>query len=169
MLLIAPLVIVILEQARVIHERVNCVDDIFVGDRPPSVVRKFLDFLDPLHQLLERPVFFPRLRQVRTIYDEVLALHLPVLCEEVCDDFPHPEMGEYPIAVKLSGKKFFLTASAIFFFPARSRFIHSLNSLPATAWSRWRFPEVTLFFPDGMMSLPGLGGITNEVPGATIA
>ena len=35
--------------ARVVHERVNCVDNIFVGDCPPSVVRELLDFLDPLH------------------------------------------------------------------------------------------------------------------------
>ena len=61
-----------------------------------------------------------------------------------------------------------LTASAIFFSPARSRFFHSLNSLAAYAWSRWRFTEATLFFPDEMMSWPGPGGMTNKVPGATI-
>ena len=63
----------------------------------------------------------------------------------------------------------FPTASAICFFPARSRFIHSLNSLAASACSRWSFPNVALFVPDGMISWPGSGGMTNKVPGATIA
>ena len=46
----------------------------------------------------------------------------------------------------------FLTASAICFFPARSRLTQSLNSFAASAWSRCRFPEVTIFVPDGMIS-----------------
>ena len=64
MLLVVPLDTVIVEQARVVHERVNCIYDIFVGNCPPSVVRKLLDLLDPLHQFLERPVRVPRLRKL---------------------------------------------------------------------------------------------------------
>ena len=48
-----------------------------------------------------------------------------------------------------------LAASAICFSPTRSRLTHSLNSLVASAWSRWWFPEVTLFVPYGVMSGPG--------------
>ena len=46
---VVPLVSVFVEQACVVHERVNCVDNIFVGDCLPSVVRKLLDLMDPLH------------------------------------------------------------------------------------------------------------------------
>ena len=60
-LIVVPLVTVIVEQARVVHKRVNCVDNIFLKDRPPSVVRKLLDLLDPLHQFLERSISVPRL------------------------------------------------------------------------------------------------------------
>ena len=62
--LIVPLVTIIVEQAHVVHERVNCIYDIFVGNCPPSAVRKLLDLLDPLHQFLERPVRVPRLRKL---------------------------------------------------------------------------------------------------------
>ena len=48
-LLVVPLVAVFVKQACTIHERVNCVDNIFIGDCPPSVVRKRLDCQDPLH------------------------------------------------------------------------------------------------------------------------
>ena len=60
--LIVPLVIVIVEQACVVNERVNRVNNIFVGDRTPSIVRKFLDLLDSLYQFLERPVRAPQLQ-----------------------------------------------------------------------------------------------------------
>ena len=116
-LLIVPLVAVIVEQARVIHERVNRVDNIFVGNRLPSIVQKFLDFLDPLHQFLERPVHVPRLRQLLAISDQVLVLNLPVLHEEVCEDVPHPEMGKSPIEIKYSGKKCFADCLRNLLFP----------------------------------------------------
>ena len=62
LLLVVLIVTVIVEQARVIHECVNRVDNIFIGNRLPSVVRELLDFLDLLHQFLERSVRVPRLR-----------------------------------------------------------------------------------------------------------
>ena len=62
MLLVVLLVTVIVEQARVIHECVNRVNNIFIGNRLTSVARKLLDFLDLLHQFLERSVRVPRLR-----------------------------------------------------------------------------------------------------------
>ena len=61
-----------------------------------------------------------------------------------------------------------LTASVISFLPACSRLTHPLTYLAASAWLRWRFPEVMLFFPNWMMSWPGLGGMTNKVPSTTI-
>ena len=64
--------------------------------------------------------------------------------------------------------KVLLTTSAICFLPAHSRLTHSLKYLTALKWSRFRFPEVTLLVPDGMTSGTGSGGMTNEVPGATI-
>ena len=106
-LLIVPYVTVIVEQAHVVYECVHCVDYIFVGNRPPSVDCKFLDLLDLLHQFLERPVCVPRLLQLRAISNEVFVLHLPVLGEEVCDNVPHPEMGESLIAIKYSAEKRF--------------------------------------------------------------
>ena len=78
-LIVVPLVTFIVEQARVVHKRVNRVDNIFVGDRQPSVVRKLLGLLDPLHQFLERYIRVPRLRQLRVISNEVLVFYLPVL------------------------------------------------------------------------------------------
>ena len=36
-----------------------------------------------------------------------MVLHLHILREEVCDDVPHPEMGESPIAIEYSGEKCF--------------------------------------------------------------
>ena len=116
-LLVVPLVAVVVEQAHVVHESVNCVENIFAGDRPPSVVRKLLDLLDPLHQFLERSVCFPRLQQLQSIYHEVLVLSLLVLREEVCDDVPHPEMGESPIANKYSSKKRFADCLRDLLFP----------------------------------------------------
>ena len=106
-LLVVPLVTVIVEHACVVHESVNRVDNIFVGNCPPSVVCKLLDFLDLLHQFLERSVCVPRLGQLREISDKVLVFYLLVLREEVCDDVLHPEMGESPIAIKYSGEKRF--------------------------------------------------------------
>ena len=111
MFLVVPLFTVI------VHERVNRVDNIFVADCPPSVVRELLDLLDPLHQFLERSVFIPRLRQLRAISNKVLIFHLPVLHEEVCDDVPHPEMGKSPIAIKYSGEKRFANCLHDFLFP----------------------------------------------------
>ena len=61
MLLVVSLDTFIVEQACVVNEHVNRVNNIFVGDRPPSVVSKLLDFLDLLHQFLERSVCFPQL------------------------------------------------------------------------------------------------------------
>ena len=49
MYLVVPFVSVVIEQARAIHQRVYCVDDVFVSDFPPSVVCELLYFLDPLH------------------------------------------------------------------------------------------------------------------------
>ena len=115
--LVVPLATVIVEQARVVHKRVNRVDNIFVDDCPPSVVRKLLDLLEPLHQFLEWSVCVPRLRQLRAISDEVLVFYLPVLREEVCDDVPHPEMGKSPIAIKYSGEKRFSNCLRNLIFP----------------------------------------------------
>ena len=80
------------------------------------------------------------------------------------DDVPHPEMCKSPIAVKHSRQKRLAHSFCDFFLPARSRLTHSLNSLTAPEWSRWRFPKVTLYPPDKMMSGPGSGRITNVVP-----
>ena len=54
--LVVPFITVIVEQARVVHQRVYCVDNVFVGNRLSSVVSKLLYLLDTLHQLLERSV-----------------------------------------------------------------------------------------------------------------
>ena len=88
------------EQDRVVHERVDRVNNIFIGDCPPSVVRELLDFLDPLHQLLERSVRVPRLRQLLEISDNVLIFQLLVLREDVYEDVPHLDMGKSPTAIK---------------------------------------------------------------------
>ena len=96
------------EQDRIVHERVDRVNNIFIGDCPPSVVRELLDFLDPLHQLLERSVRVPRLRQLLEISDNVLIFQLLVLREYVYEDVPHLDMGKSPTAIKYWGKKFFV-------------------------------------------------------------
>ena len=116
-LLVAPLVAVVVEQAHVVHECVKFVDNIFVGDRPPSVVCELLYFLDPLHQFLEQSVCIPRPRQLQAISHEVLVFHLSVLREEVCDDIAHPDTGESLIALKYSGQKRFANCLRDFLFP----------------------------------------------------
>ena len=72
---------VVIEQARVVHKRVYCVDGVFVGDRPSSIICKLLYFLDPLHQFLDWSDCVPRLRHFRAISHEVLVFHLSVRCE----------------------------------------------------------------------------------------
>ena len=115
--LLVPLVAVIVEQARVIHYCVYRVNDIFVGDRLPSIIREFLDLLNPLHQFLEQPVRVPQFRQLRAISDEVLVIHLPIICEEVHYSVPHLGMGKSPIAIEYSGKKCFADCLRDFLFP----------------------------------------------------
>ena len=56
------------------------------------------------------------------ISNEVLVFHLPVLREEVCDNVPHPEMGESPIAIKYSGDKRFANCLRNFLFPCTLQF-----------------------------------------------
>ena len=58
---VVPLVAVVVEHSRVVHKRVSYVNNIFVGNCPPSVFRKLLDLLDPLHQFLEQSVRVPLL------------------------------------------------------------------------------------------------------------
>ena len=61
-----------------------------------------------------------------------------------------------------------VTDSVISFFPAQSRFTHSLCSLHASKWSRLILPELTLVDPARMMSGPGSGDVRNSVPGVIV-
>ena len=51
-LLVVPSIAVVVKQARVVHQRVYCVDDVFFNERPSSIVRELLYLLDTLHRLL---------------------------------------------------------------------------------------------------------------------
>ena len=106
-LLVIPLFTVVVEQARVVHQHVYCVEYVFVVDCPSSVVQELLYFMDTLHQFLELSVCVPWLQQLQAISQEVLVFNLSVLCEYMWYNFPHPEMGKSPIAVKHSGQKRF--------------------------------------------------------------
>ena len=80
-LLFVLFITVIVEQPCVVHQRVYCVDDVFIGDHLSSVISELLYLLDTLHQLLERSVCVPRLQQLRAISYKVLFFHLSVLSE----------------------------------------------------------------------------------------
>ena len=81
----------------------------------------------------------------------------------------HTQMNVKPrFQSNIPARNVLVTDSVISFFPAQSRFTHSLCSLHASKWSRLILPELTLVDPARMMSGPGSGDVRNSVPGVIV-
>ena len=68
-----------------------------------------------------------------------------------------------------TARNILVTDYKVRYFPARSRFTHSLCSLYNSDWSQLRLPELMFVDPVRMKSSPGSGGVRNVVPVAIVS